>query len=167
MFKLPATSLKFLLLLILLVAADRLTKIFTMARPPSIEPFASPKIIELFHHRNFGIVANLPLPHLAIVIITIVVMALIIIGLIRAWRKNDTLKSITLLLILAGAIGNLWDRLQYGYVFDWFLIFGRTALNLADIFIALGVIGYILLPNIKEKAKKRDEDAELEKLLDI
>lgn len=48
-----------------------------------------------------------------------------------------------LVLVLGGAIGNLIDRLQYGYVVDFFLFYyGRwsfPAFNIADAAITLGV----------------------------
>ena len=63
--------------------------------------------------------------------------------------KNIGLKKYSLIMILGGAIGNLYDRVFYRAVpdfidfhigeFHWFVF------NIADIFITLGVIFMILL----------------------
>ena len=63
--------------------------------------------------------------------------------------KNDNIKKYPLLMIFAGAIGNLYDRITYKAVpdfidfhigeFHWFIF------NVADIFISLGVFFMILI----------------------
>ena len=63
--------------------------------------------------------------------------------------KSYGLKKYSLLMILGGAIGNVYDRIFYGAVpdfidfhignFHWFIF------NVADIFISLGVIFMILI----------------------
>ena len=77
---------------------------------------------------------------LLIVIIVLVIFFMII--------KNDNIKKYPLLMIFAGAIGNLYDRIVYKAVpdfidfhieeFHWFIF------NVADIFISLGVFCMIL-----------------------
>ena len=63
--------------------------------------------------------------------------------------KNDNIKKYPLLIILGGAIGNLYDRIMYKAVpdfidfhvgeFHWFIF------NIADIFICIGVFFMILI----------------------
>tara|TARA_B110000438_G_C15337449_1_gene446406 strand:+ start:39 stop:539 length:501 start_codon:yes stop_codon:yes gene_type:complete len=77
---------------------------------------------------------------LLIAIIVLVIFFMII--------KNDNIKKYPLLMIFAGAIGNLYDRIAYKAVpdfidfhieeFHWFIF------NVADIFISLGVFCMIL-----------------------
>ena len=77
---------------------------------------------------------------LLIAIIVLVIFFMII--------KNDNVKKYPLLMIFAGAIGNLYDRIVYKAVpdfidfhieeFHWFIF------NVADIFISLGVFCMIL-----------------------
>lgn len=58
-------------------------------------------------------------------------------------EKHETLLAIALSLILGGAIGNLIDRLAYGYVIDFLDVYYGTrhwpAFNVADSAITLGV----------------------------
>jgi signal peptidase II len=43
-------------------------------------------------------------------------------------------------LILIGAVGNVFDRIFYGFTVDYLIFFGRSALNLSDLLIVLGVV---------------------------
>lgn len=125
------------------VAADRLTKLYFMKQSAESGFVLFSGLLESTQHRNYGVVANFPLPMAVIFILTAVAIFFVLLGLIRAWKKSDWRQSAWLVLILAGALGNLWDRVQYDYVFDWILLFGRSALNLADIFIILGLVGLV------------------------
>jgi signal peptidase II len=62
----------------------------------------------------------------------------------RRLQKHETLLAVALALVLGGAIGNLIDRLAYGYVIDFLDIFYNTwhwpAFNIADAAITIGVI---------------------------
>ena len=66
--------------------------------------------------------------------------------LINQYKKN-ILIVIGLLLILGGAIGNLYDRVSYGYVIDFiylhFAEFYWPAFNVADSSISLGVLLFL------------------------
>ncbi|MFH1077681.1 MAG: signal peptidase II [Patescibacteria group bacterium] len=127
-----------------LVMADRYTKIIMMAHPILGAPFSFPGVIETVQHRNFGIIANLPLPWIVTVLLTVSVLAAISYGIFRALKQMHLSESTALSFVMAGAIGNLWDRLQWTYVFDWILLFGRSAINLADICIGVGLLWYVL-----------------------
>ena len=90
--------------------------------------------------------------------LTIIISAVILIIFIMV-IKNIGLKKYSLIMILGGAIGNLYDRVFFRAVpdfidfhigeFHWFVF------NIADIFITLGVIFMILLELI-DNNKNRD-----------
>ena len=75
--------------------------------------------------------------------------------------KNDGLKRFSLLLIMGGALGNLYDRIFFSAVpdfidfhignFHWFIF------NVADIFITIGVIFMILIEFIDNNRNKINE----------
>ena len=91
-------------------------------------------------------------------ILTIIILIIILIIFIMT-IKNDGFKKYSLLMILGGALGNVFDRLYYKAVpdfidfhignFHWFIF------NVADIFITLGVIFMIFLEIIDNKVKKQ------------
>ena len=67
--------------------------------------------------------------------------------------KISTLEKISYIFLTGGIIGNLIDRIIYGYVVDYlrFIIFGYNfpIFNLADICITIGVI--LLIINMLRK----------------
>ena len=89
--------------------------------------------------------------------LTIIISAVILIIFIMV-IKNIGLKKYSLIMILGGAIGNLYDRVFFRAVpdfidfhigeFHWFVF------NIADIFITLGVIFMILLELIDNNKNK-------------
>jgi signal peptidase II len=92
--------------------------------------------LELAH--NEGIAFSLPLPPLVVILLTVLVCFYLV------WEifiKNQ--HFIFYLLILAGALGNLVDRLWHGYVIDMFAVHYFAIFNLADVWISLGVVGWI------------------------
>ena len=80
------------------------------------------------------------------IIMTIVVVFLIVYYLLK--NKVYWVEKYSLLLIISGAVGNLIDRIMYGYVIDFldFIIFGYDfpVFNIADSFITIGAIGLIV-----------------------
>lgn len=64
-------------------------------------------------------------------------------------RSNQNIK-LALMLIAAGTLSNLYDRLFYGAVFDVFSIFGSSSFNFADL---SNVIGALILLKVLLKRK--------------
>jgi signal peptidase II len=79
-------------------------------------------------------------------------LALVMSGIICVWllrlQKHETLMAAALSLVLGGAIGNLIDRVAYGYVIDFLDVYYQDwhwpAFNIADSAICIGV-GLMLL----------------------
>ena len=88
-------------------------------------------------------------------------IAIIIIIIFFMFIKSTGFKKYSLLIILGGALGNVYDRIFYKAVpdfidfhinnFHWFIF------NVADVFISLGVIFMILLEFIGNNEKKNYE----------
>jgi signal peptidase II len=131
-------------------AFDRATKSFFLSAGGIQDVVLSqivPGIVDLTYHKNLGLIADLRVPQWLIIVFTSLVIAVI------AWKlvRDADHASYALALILAGALGNLYDRVMMGFVFDWILLFNRSIINIADIAIAFGVAWYIL-----EKSKERN-----------
>lgn len=83
------------------------------------------------------------------------IIGLIIVAILILIIKSEDIKKYAFLLVLGGALGNLYDRVYYSAVPDfidfhireihWFIF------NVADIFITLGVIFLILLELFDKK----------------
>ncbi len=94
-------------------------------------------LLSFFLHKNMGIIFNIPIP-----ISLVVIASFAVIGILIWWSiKNKSITEITVgsTLIVVGAIGNLIDRIQYGFTIDYIILFGRSAINLADILIFIGI----------------------------
>jgi signal peptidase II len=91
-------------------------------------------------------------------------LALVISIVIAVWlsrlEKHETLLAVALSLILGGAVGNLIDRLAYGYVIDFLDVYYGTwhwpAFNIADSAITLGVV--LMLLESFGLGKTKDEE---------
>jgi signal peptidase II len=102
--------------------------------------------LSLVHNRGaaFGILKNnVPL----FIIISLVAVVLIYWHLKKAVRKRALSERIALLLIFAGACGNLIDRVRLGYVVDFLDFRVWPVFNLADSAITIGavILGWRLL----------------------
>ena len=85
------------------------------------------------------------------------IIGLIIIAILILIIKTEDIKKYAFLLVLGGALGNLYDRFYYSAVPDfidfhireihWFIF------NVADIFITLGVIFLIVLELFDKKGR--------------
>lgn len=77
--------------------------------------------------------------------------------LANSFERNETLLAVSLSLILGGAMGNLIDRLAYGYVIDFLDVYYGTyhwpAFNIADSAITIGV-ALMLVESFKSQEKK-------------
>lgn len=102
-----------------------------------------PGFLSLTDHQNYGLIGNFPLPRYLIVLLTLAALVLVVKALVAARRQKDKAGMAGLSLILAGALGNLTDRLVHGYVYDWILLFNTSVINLADIMITAGIIIFI------------------------
>lgn len=132
-----------LALVVALVAIDHWSKLFFWTEAASTPPIIR-GVLEFTHHENRGAIANLPIPQWLIIGATVAALLVLVAALMLADRRRDPVGAVALVVVLAGAIGNLWDRLTQGFVFDWILLFQRSIINAADIFIAAGLLIYFL-----------------------
>ena len=77
-----------------------------------------------------------------------IVISLVIFQWIRKLPAEETLTSVSLCLILGGAIGNLIDRVYLGHVIDfiqvWLGSYPWPAFNIADAAISVGAVLLVL-----------------------
>ena len=140
------------LLIFLIFLLDRISKIYVIyldKKNLNIDIFSS-KFLNIHLIWNEGIAFGLlsfgekTLYNFLTVLISIIILVIILMII-----KNKGLRKYSLLMILGGALGNIFDRIFYNAVpdfidihvgdFHWFIF------NVADIFITLGVIFMIIL----------------------
>ena len=105
-------------------------------------------VIENFFYisyfRNTGGAWSILSNHTWLLTVFSLLIIIFICGYIYKSKINNKLEMFGYSMILGGSVGNLFDRIAYGYVIDFldFNIFGYDfpIFNLADTFIVLGVI---------------------------
>lgn len=147
------------LLLGALVAIDQLSKWQVQLHLPlgHSQPVLGP-VMSLTHSHNYGAAMGLlPLagPVLAATA-ALLVVALIIWGTRHA--SPSPLLSAGLTLLLAGALGNLADRLRLGYVVDFLDFHFWPVFNVADIAVVIGAA--LLLIDVLRATRPASEDPE-------
>ncbi|MDI6605862.1 MAG: signal peptidase II [Candidatus Omnitrophota bacterium] len=95
--------------------------------------------LTLVHNRGaaFGILKN---QTYLFIFTSIFAIILIYFGLKEQRRKRLSVYVLSLALILAGAIGNLIDRLSFGYVIDFLDLRIWPVFNIADAAITIGAV---------------------------
>lgn len=96
-----------------------------------------------------------------------IVLALVVSIVLMVWLRRLTagqhLQASALALILGGALGNVWDRLVYGYVIDfidvYYGVWHWPVFNIADSAITVGAVLLIIDTLIRPKAGPRSGPA--------
>lgn len=133
---------------VLVVVLDLWTKGFWFAheRWMALSP-----LLTTVQHRNHGLIFNVPAPIWLILGVSAVVFILVLVFFYRKIAQWPI--ALALGLLLGGALGNGYDRVVFGFVRDWILLFERSAFNIADMAIGTGLL--ILL--ISRPLEKVDE----------
>ena len=133
----------------LILSLDQLTKFLvnkSLSLNRSIPAIKGILHLTRVHNRGaaFGILKNQTALFICASVFTII---LIFINLKNSRQKKLSLYSLSLSFILAGALGNLIDRVRFGYVVDFLDFRIWPVFNIADSAITLGVVllGYSVL----------------------
>jgi signal peptidase II len=113
--------------------ADRIFKVIALSYFADEGAVLIPKFFYFTFYKNFGAAFSLKIPVELIVLLSFAILFLIFF-LLRKEKIKKILRYIPLLLIL-GAISNIFDRIYYGYVIDYFSFFNYSFFNIADLMI--------------------------------
>ena len=155
--------LKYLLLVSIIFILDRLSKLYilNLAENTNLVDIYVNSYLNLYLVWNKGIAFGLFSfdKNYFYNFITILIIIVTFVILIMIYKAND-FKVYFLLLIISGALGNLFDRIYYTAVPDfidfhindihWFIF------NVADIFISIGVICLIFVEIFMNKESKNE-----------
>lgn len=141
----------------LALAADQLIKYLVEAYLPFNEAVPVVPMLALYRTYNYGVAFSMlsGMEGWFIVGMRLIVVAFVL-WLWRRTPKDRFFAHFGYALIIAGALGNLVDRLLFGYVIDYILFYTETwsfaVFNLADTFITLGA-GAIILDELLQAKK--------------
>lgn len=154
-------KIKYIIGIIIIFILDQISKLIVMK---SLNLNESVKIIGNFFkltytHNNgaaFGIFGG---KIIFILIISLIILGYLLYELFKN-KKNSIYMNISLVMIIGGLLGNLLDRIYFGYVRDFidFIIFNYDApiFNIGDIFIVLGAILFFISVLLEEKNENKN-----------
>jgi signal peptidase II len=127
----------------ILIVADQFSKLWVRRNLSPGQPLPEERVVRLTYVANSGGVFGVPLPHPLIFSVIAVIVVLLL--CFRYPIFNHLPSKIALGLLLGGTVGNLVDRLRFGYAIDFidFRLWGDfhwPTFNLADCAIVSGVI---------------------------
>lgn len=155
----------FLAIAVLVVLSDQLTKAWILATLKLHEGFSLiDGLFNIVHVRNpgaaFGFLAGAPPLFRYIFFIAVTLAAILLIFYyLRVSRIQESSLILALAFILAGAVGNLIDRVRFGEVVDFFDVYIGSyhwpAFNVADSAISVGAV--ILITVLLGRRRERTE----------
>ena len=147
-----------------LIAVDRLTKHIAVSTVKIDGP--SEFLFGLFQFRyveNTGAAFSSFSDKTEILTVATVIIILFCLVLILSRKIKSSFVNVCLLLVTAGGIGNVIDRIAYGYVVDFIepLFIDFAVFNFADCCITVGafmLIGFEIYELIRERKKTEKHD---------
>ena len=115
---------------------------------------------------SFSLLENLDDGIRTPVIITLqMISTLVLLGVIIRFRHKSAMTLLPFVLVLAGAFGNLFDRIRYGHVVDFIHFhvqdgFSWPVFNLADVWVTIGIAILLLQIMTGRDPFSRPEPAE-------
>ncbi len=151
----------YLLIVAAVFVADRWTKVLICDHFAYLESVSIAPFVNIVHARNMGGAFGLLAGHALGKYLFLAVPILIIAGL--AWyvffRTATFIERLSLTLVLGGAVGNMYDRILYGYVVDFIDVsykgYSWPAFNVADSAISVGIGLYLFAHLFLGKGRKQ------------
>lgn len=134
-----------IILLVLAIAvgfSDAIFKHLALRFLPSEQSAVLKPIITLAVHRNPGIAFDIPLPLVIVLPITLGLIAGLGYLALKRWH-TQRIQAILAFTAIIGAIGNGFDRFINGFTTDYLILFKTSAINLSDVLILIGVLGFV------------------------
>ncbi|MCU0245806.1 MAG: signal peptidase II [Bryobacter sp.] len=134
-----------------IVLADRASKVWIEGNIGPLETrVVIPDVFNIIYTRNkgaaFGLFANAPdaWRTLLLIVASAAVLSFVVHQLWQAIRDGQRRMQWALVLVLGGALGNLYDRVRYGSVTDFLQVFIGSyewpSFNVADSCITIGAV---------------------------
>ena len=139
-----------LIFVIAIVLVDQISKILVDNFMPE-ETIVLQNVLSITKYENEGVAFGINNQNISNIALILLVLA-IIIRFVITQRKNLTIKvTVFISMIIAGGVSNLIDRIFRGAVFDFIEIGDFPIFNLADSFIVIGWILFVidLIKNIR------------------
>jgi len=159
------SGLVWLWLTLVMLIADQVTKIMISTQMKLYESIELIPVFKITYVHNYGAAFSFLTDAGGWQRWFFSIIAITISGLLIWWLKklpaSNKLLGSAYALVLAGALGNLYDRLAYGYVVDFLHVFYKTwnfpVFNIADSAICVGAGLLLIDAFLEEKVKSSKE----------
>lgn len=153
------------LLVLALIGADQWSKWLAESHLPFHQSVEILPFFSLYLTYNTGVAFSMlsSIGSTGLIVLTLAITVF----MLFLWRKvpaEQQLASLGFALVIAGALGNLIDRVTQGHVVDFFLFHTQTwafaVFNVADSYITVGAVAIIIeeLLALRSKSSKPDPD---------
>lgn len=141
-----------------IVAFDLLTKVFfksVLAKTCCGRFVIFEGLLEFVYVENTGASWGIFSNHALELAIMSIIFLLVIISYDIVANERSLIYVASFVCIVGGGIGNLIDRLMFGYVRDFIGVAHWFVCNVADIFVTVGVILYLIFIIFEHKDKEK------------
>ncbi len=144
-----------------LIFADRYLKTVAVSHKGEADRVVLQNVLSLTYTENSGMAWGLLSGATKfITILTVLLLGLLVITLITGFVRGPV-GSVGMVMIIAGGVGNVIDRLRLGYVVDYirFDFINFPVFNFADILVVVGVILFaiwLIITTAKDDAAARE-----------
>ena len=149
------------ILIVALVVLDQLVKFLVRANfgPGEAVPFL-PHILQLTYVKNTGAAFSIFEEHTWILALVSLVVSILLVVLLVKKVFPHPFAMFCLSVVLAGAVGNLIDRVFMGYVTDMFqtIFMNFAVFNVADICVVCGGIAFCVYYLLFHGKEDKDHD---------
>ncbi len=141
-----------LYIIIILIFFDYLSKIYAFKLLASKKIDLLSDFIYLELHKNKWIAFSIEIPFLKFITF-IIIFVLVYYYLKYEKSKNNKYLNLSYILIISGALWNAWERFFLWEVTDFIWIRFFSVFNLADIYISIWIIIYLIIIVLKKDNK--------------
>lgn len=145
------------ILALLIIGVDQFTKYLTVANIDLHEVIeVIPNVLSWMYLRNTGAAWSILEGQMWFFYIITLIVVIVVVYYLQKYAHQSGLLALSLSFILAGSIGNVIDRLRFGYVVDMIRLefIDFPIFNVADMALSVGVALMILYVFLDEKSKK-------------
>ncbi len=151
----------YLVVIAALMAVDQIIKLLVVTSLKPIDTYVLiPHFLEFNYSENSGAAFGMLQNNSIFFAVVTVLISAVIFGFLMKYKHHNLLSKTACVMIIAGGLGNLIDRLRLRYVIDFihFYFFGYI-FNFADCLVTVGValmvIFVLFFMDKKEKADKQ------------
>lgn len=130
-----------------LIGADQWTKALAVEanRQGGLPAPVIPGLLEFCYVENYAAAMGFFAGMIWLVVACTLLVSGAIVAALFLYKNHTVFSYLTCMLLLAGGLGNLWDRFHYGFVVDFIhVLFFPYVFNVADCCVTIGVVCFAL-----------------------